>query len=252
MDSSKFKKVDEGNYKKNRKSAKNYRNNKTLNQKNYKNNRSYNKNSYRKNNSSKNNYYKRKENNKLRNSKREYLYSTPDKKNDDGGINFKVIAVVIVILALLGIGAFTALNMLNDISYSSLPSDAVLVYPSDFDFKPDGYYFDDSLCGSLVGTNENGTQLYFLTKEQVFALAYNSNNTFNYSDGIYVTYKTESSIYNDINVVNNIYLENGKQLSVPENYDSTSFIKNSKNIASKTKFCSKTFGYSGDDYYKIY
>ena len=231
MDSSKFKKVDTDYKKKKKKHANNsYQQNQTLN-KNY--------------------YKKRKQNHKLKNSKRNYLYPKQDKKKKRSGINLKIIGVIFLII-IVGLVAFMSINMFDDVSYSALPGDAVLVYPSDFDFKPDAYYFDSTLYGNFVGTNENGTQSYFLTQEQVFILAYNSNNTFNYSNGIYVTYDKESTVYNDINVVKDIYLEDGTRLSVPDDYDSDTFIKNSKKIASNTKFCTKTFGYSGDDYYKIY
>lgn len=230
MDSSKFKKVEAKKEKKHKKRASNSY------QKNYKPNKQY--------------YKKNRHNNKLKKSKQDYLYHREDKKKKNRGINFKAVGIILIILILLFVG-YTSINMLKEVSHSSIPSNAVQLIPSDFDYKTDGYYFDNSLTGNFVGTNQNGTQTYFLSQDQLIALAVYSNNTFNYSDGIYVTYKQESSIYNDINVVEAIYLNDGTQLTIPDDYDTSYFISNSKKIGSSSKYCTKSFGYSGEDYYKV-
>ena len=177
-------------------------------------------------------------------------YYTKNEKKEKGTSKLAIFGIIILILLIIGVG-WTSINMLNHMSYSSLPSEAVLVSPSEFDYKPDGYFFDNTLCGNFVGTNQNGTQTYFLTQNQIFALAYNSNNTFDYSEGIYVTYKREDSLYNGINVVKKMYFADGTEIKIPDGYDGSSFVNQSISIGSNSAYCLNTFGYSGEDHYKV-
>ena len=282
MDSSKFKKVDSGNYRKKKKATnKDYYKKSDYNKSNYKKNNNYKKHNYKKsdnyakgnhnkpkknksNNYKKNRYYNKNnnyrnnqyynsnnQNDNVRTIKDDYIYSTrAQKKENRSWINLKTIGILVLIILLIGIG-FVAINSMGQISVSTLPSNAVIIYPTQFDYKPDGFYFDTSLHGFVIAGDGNATQsAYYLTEDQILALAYYSNNTFDYSKGIYVTYKTESAIYNDVNVVTHMYFEDGTEMKIPDDYDSSYFIKNSIKIGSNSNYCTKSFGYSGDDYYK--
>ena len=240
MDSSKFKKADSGYSKKKNKSTK-------RNHKKKKNNKVKNsKQEFLLNNNMK------KANNRVRNTNDDYYTYRNDRKkekeNNGGKLTIILILIAFIVVGIIG---FLSYDMLTNMSFSSIPNDAVLVAPNDFDYKPDAYYFDNSLYGNFVGTNENGTSTYFLTQKELLALAYNSNNTFNYSEGIYVTYHKNKGMYNEINIVDSLYLRNGTEIGLPEDFDVSSFNENSKQIASRSNYCTKTFGYTGDDYYKI-
>lgn len=240
MDSRKFKKVDSGQYKKKKRSTKH--NHKKKNNNKIKNSKQ----EFLLNNNM------RKTNNRQQNTNGDYYYNKNDyRKNKEKSKGKLTIIIIIIAFILVGLVGFSSYNLISNMSFSNVPKDAVLLAANNFDYKPDAYYFDNSLYGNFVGTNENGTSTYFLTKDQILALAYNSNNTFNYSSGIYATYHKNSGMYNQINIIDSLYLPNGTQITLPEDFDVDSFNENSKQIASRSDYCTKTFGYTGDDYYKI-
>lgn len=232
MDSEKFKKVDD-----HRPKNKKRKNNKKHSNRNY----SKRRNNYREtSHKNRNKQY----NNRIRNYKNETIYNTgQNTPKRDSQVNYKkLIGMCAVLLALIALGIFTG----SLIQQSAVPEDAQLIKPVGFNLTPYGYEWNNQLYGEAI-TTENGTNdSYYFTLRQMAALASDSDNTFNYSDGIYVLFNTNNSM--GVKVVEHIYDRGGHEIIKPDTFDEYDFVSNARFNGRKSPYCLEGFGFSKEEY----
>ena len=208
MDSRKFKKVDNNTPKnKKRKKSLHKKNNYNINNNTYKENKRY--------------------SNKIKKYKKEELQNrTNSKHKKEKKVNYKNILIFCsILLALL-----------------------LLLYKTNsITFEVVHYMVDNTLYGKAIVTDENGTNSsYYFTLNQMAALAKDSNNKFNYSDGLYVSYNRNNS--KNIKIVDRIYSSNGKEIIKPDNFDEYEFIANARFYGRESPYCLDGFGFTEEEY----
>lgn len=226
MDSRKFKKV-ENNTPKNKKRKKSLhkKNNYNINNNTYKENKRY--------------------SNKIKKYKKEELQNrTNNKHKKEKKVNYKNILIFCsILLALIVMGIFGT-NLLHK---SMMPEGTELIKPVGFNLTPYGYEWNNTLYGKAIVTDENGTNSsYYFTLNQMAALAEDSNNKFNYSDGLYVSYNRNNS--KNIKIVDHIYSSNGKEIIKPDNFDEYEFIANARFYGRESPYCLDGFGFTEEEY----
>lgn len=232
MDSRKFKKVE--NQKPKNKKRKNNKKHK---------NRNYSK---RQNNYLETNHKNRNKhnNNKIRNYKDETIYNTRQNRHKkDNQINYgKLLGMCAVLIALIVLGIFAGTLM----QQSAIPEDAQLIKPVGFNLTPYGYEWNNHLYGEAI-TSENATNdSYYFTLRQMAALASYSDNSFNFSDGLYVSYNTNNS--RGLKVVEHIYDKSGKEIIKPDDFDEYDFVTNARFLGRNSPYCLEGFGFTKEEY----
>ena len=224
MDSRKFKKADNNTPKnKKRKHKKHKKRNYNIKQDNYRHNKN--------------------QNNKIKHYKKEEIQNIkPLKHKKETKINYRNILILCAVLfAIIFMLVFT--NSL--IQKSNIPEDAELIKPVGFNLTPYGYEWNNKLYGEAVVTDENDTNsTYYFSLNQMAALASASDNTFNYTNGIYVTYNTSRNR----KIVTNIYSLNGKEIIKPDDFDEYDFLTNSRFLGRESPYCLEGFGFTAEEY----
>ncbi|RAP49553.1 MAG: hypothetical protein BZ138_07545 [Methanosphaera sp. rholeuAM270] len=152
---------------------------------------------------------------------------------------FKLLIIILVVI--LG---FSMLSTI--IGNYKLPDNAELIYPSQFNFTPYGYEWNKDLYGYCIAEDANDSQSrYYFTLSQMAALADYSDNSFNYSRGLYVNY-TYDERYNVI-VVDRIFDSNKNEI-VKFNYDEYDFSKNARFLCRNSSYCTDDFGFTPEEY----
>jgi hypothetical protein len=192
------------------------------------------------NNTPKNKKSKRKNNHKKTlNKNNEYIKRKEHKKSN----NKKIISIIGLLLLLVIAGLFVG----NAIFNSYVMGDAVLIKPTGFNLTPYGYSWDNEIYGYAIATDENGTQsTYYFTLDQMAALASESSNTYDFSDGIYVSYNNNNS--KNYNLVSNIYKKNGDEIVKPAGFDTYNFVSNARFIGKESDYCMEGFGFTEKEY----
>ncbi|WP_323736077.1 hypothetical protein PXD04_09355 [Methanosphaera sp. ISO3-F5] len=159
-------------------------------------------------------------------------------------INYINIIKIILIVLVIFIAGSTVLTWIYD---ANVPGNAEVVYPTQFNFTPYGYDFNNQLYGNcMVKDSNNTTSYYYFTLEQVAALAYHSKNTFNYTSGIYINYTYDEK--SNVKVVDKMVDKDKKIIRLPNNYDLESFKQNSRFIGRESQYCTDDFGFSPKEY----
>lgn len=209
------------------------------------------KNKKRKNRHKKNNFNKKQNksqynkhyNNKIKRYKQEEIQNrTQIKHKKETKVNYKnIIIVCVVLLAIIIMGAFAT----SLIQKSNIPEDAELIKPIGFNLTPYGYEWNNKIYGEAIVTDENGTNsTYYFSLNQMAALASASDNTFNYTDGIYVTYNYS----NNRKIVSHIYSLNSKEIVKPDDFDVYDFLTNARFLGRKSPYCLEGFGFTAEEY----
>lgn len=232
MDSKKFKKIDSHTPKnKKRKKSNKHKN------RNYSRNKNYSTESIHKN-------HNIRYNNNVKNYKNDTIYNTnKNRKRSDNNINYSKllgIGAVIIVLIVLGLFAGTLIQT------SSIPEDAQLIKPVGFNMTPYGYEWNNQLYGEAVTTQNSTNDSYFFTLNQMAALASASDNTFNFTDGIYVSYNINNS--RGVKVVERVYDSKGKEIITPEDFDLYDFVSNARFFGRNSPYCLEGFGFSQEEY----
>ncbi len=159
-------------------------------------------------------------------------------------INYKtIISVAILLLILLAV----IISTYNLVQKSTMDPDAELVKPVGFNLTPYGYKWNKELYGMCIAENENNTNsTYYFTLEQMAALASDSSNTFNYTDGLYLSYNTNNS--DGVKIVQHIYKTNYKEIKKPENFDEYSYVTNARFLGRESPYCFEGFGFTQEEY----
>lgn len=232
MDSRKFKKIDDHTPKnKKRKNTSKHKN------RNYSRNKNNHKETIHKNH---NIHY----NNNVKNYKNDTIYSTHQKrKKSDKQINYaKILGVCAVLIALIAIGLFAG----TLIQTASIPNDAQLIKPVGFNLTPYGYDWNNQLYGEAVVSQNATNDSYYFTLNQMAALASASDNTFNFTDGIYVSYNTNNS--RGVKVVEHVYDAKGKEIIKPDKFDEYDFVSNARFTGRNSPYCLEGFGFTKEEY----
>lgn len=231
MDSRKFKKVND--HKPKNKKRKNHKKNKN---RNYSRNKNNSRETIHKNHNI--NY-----NNNIKNYKNDTIYSTHQKRKSDKQINYSKImgiGAVIVVLIVLGLFAGTLIQT------SSIPQDARMIKPVGFNMTPYGYDWNNQLYGEAITTENATNDSYYFTLNQMAALASASDNTFNFTDGIYVLYNTNNS--RGIKVVEHVYDSKGNEIIKPDDFDEYDFVSNARFTGRNSPYCLEGFGFTKEEY----
>lgn len=160
--------------------------------------------------------------------------------------NKKKIKVILILLAV-----FLSITI---ISNSTAADDNVTVKVpikvNEFGFSREPLPFNQELYGYIDGTdflNKNHT--YYVTDEQMAGLYYASNKTFEYQDGLTVTYHKEDEdiMYGNI-IVDNIYLPDGTPIEPVTGVECEEFLNNSVEIGKDCDLCDKYFGLTTSEF----
>ena len=135
----------------------------------------------------------------------------------------------------------------SSLHFGSVPEGAVLVYPSEFNLTPYGYDWNKDLYGYCDGVDESGSRVrYYFTLEQMAALYKRSHESFNFSDGIYVTLSNESD--SRARIAGRVYNSRGHELVKPYDFDEHKFLEDARFIGRNNSFCSRGFGFTPQEY----
>lgn len=187
----------------------------------------------------------KKHQNKIKRFKQEEIYARPESKHKkEKKVNYKNILILASIILTLIVMVIFGTSLIQK---SNIPQDAELIKPVGFNLTPYGYEWNKDLYGKAIVTDEKGTNsTYYFTLTQMAALASHSDNSFNYSDGIYVTYNTNNS--DNVKIVENIYTTNGIKIIKPKNYDEYEFISNARFSGRESPYCFDGFGFTEEEY----
>ena len=222
MDSRKFKKVDTNTPKNKKRKNKHKKKNYNINQ-----------------NRSQYKHY----NNKIKHYKQEEIQNrTQLKHKKETKVNYKNIIIFCAVLLAIVIMSISTISLIQK---SHIPEDAELIKPVGFNLTPYGYEWNNQLYGEAIVTDENGTNSsYYFSLNQMAALASASDNTFNYTDGIYVTYNYSKNR----KIVSHIYSSDGKEIIKPDNFDEYDFVTNARFLGRESPYCLDGFGFTAEEY----
>lgn len=159
-------------------------------------------------------------------------------------INYGNIIKLVLVVLIIFIAGSTVITMIQD---SNLPQNAEVIYPSQFNFTPYGYEWNNQLYGNCRASDSNDSEeYYYFTLEQMAALAYHSKNTYNYSDGIYINYTYDEN--NGIKVVDSMCDNDKNKILKPINYDIYDFLENSRFLGRNSEYCTDDFGFTPEEY----
>lgn len=159
-------------------------------------------------------------------------------------INYKMIILIAAAILLVFIVGSAVFTMIQN---SNLPENGEIIYPTQFNFTPYGYKFNNELYGNCLATNSNNSEdYYYFTLEQMSALAYHSKNSFNYSEGIYINYTIDEN--NGIKIVDKICDKDKKTIMKPASYDQYEFSQNARFLARDSEYCTDDFGFTPEEY----
>lgn len=162
------------------------------------------------------------------------------------GLRFDFKNILVFFGALVVVCGVVAV-LASSLHFSSVPEGAVLVYPSEFNLTPYGYDWNKDLYGYCDGVDESGSRVrYYFTLEQMAALYKRSHESFNYSDGIYVTLSNESD--SRARIAGKVYNSRGHELIKPYYFDEQKFLEDARFIGRNNTFCSKGFGFTAQEY----
>lgn len=116
-------------------------------------------------------------------------------------------------------------------------------------FSHEALPFNQELYGYIDANDSLGnTHTYYVTDEQMTGLYIFSNKTFEYPDGLYLSYHRED---NDIMfgnfVVDHIYLKDGTEIKSVNGSQRDEFVNDSVNIGKECKWCEEYFGLSTEE-----
>lgn len=113
----------------------------------------------------------------------------------------------------------------------------------EFDFDRYGLPMDSKLYGWITGTTSDGKEhTYYVTKDQMAGLYYSSGKTFEFNEGLDLTYHRVDNGNSGNYIVDHIYLPNGTDVKPVGGEDSDVFAANSVQIGKNCKLCSSEFG----------
>ena len=159
-------------------------------------------------------------------------------------INYWVIIKYLIIIFIIFMVGSTVFTMMRD---SNMPSNAEVIYPTKFYLTPYGYEWNNQLYGNCTATNSNNsTDNYYFTLEQMAALASHSDNTYNYSNGIYINYTIDEK--SGVKVVDKMVDMDKKTIRKPANMDMLKFSENARFISRESPYITSDFGFTSKEY----
>lgn len=144
---------------------------------------------------------------------------------------FGILIILILLLALSGGSNDKATNN-------------VTIQIKELDMDRYGLAFDNSLYG-WIDTTDN--ESYYLTLNQFASLYYGSAETFEYPDGLIVSYHVQDNGGNGLKVVDKMYYVNGSEIPSVNNENETLFGANSPMIGANNPYCAEDFGLTAEE-----
>ncbi len=124
----------------------------------------------------------------------------------------------------------------------------VPVKVNEYGFSREPLPFNQELYGYLDANDTLGNMhTYYLTDEQMAGLYYASNKTFDYPEGLILSYHLEEigdSIFYGNYIVDHIYLPDGSEIQPVTGAQRDEFVNNSVNIGKECSFCEEYFGWT--------
>lgn len=156
-------------------------------------------------------------------------------------INNKLYSGVILFIVIL-----LSITMVSSCSATDNTSIKVPITVQEFGFSHEPLAFNQDLYGYMDANDSMGhTHTYYVTDEQMAGLYYSSNKTFEYPDGLYVTYHHEDDdiMFGNF-IIDHIYLKDGTEIQPVSGLERDEFVNNSVNIGKECQLCSEYFGLS--------
>ncbi|WP_292475412.1 hypothetical protein [Methanosphaera sp.] len=160
--------------------------------------------------------------------------------NNNENKNKKIIGgCCLLIIIIFAFAMFTGNNTTHENTTEKEP-----ITVKELDFDRYGLAFDTSLYGWIDGTDSNGKgHNFYVTKDQMAGLYYGSGKTFDFPDGLVITYhNVHDGTETGNDVVDHIYWPNGTEISPVGGEDSDVFAANSVSIGKQFKVCAEDFG----------
>lgn len=162
------------------------------------------------------------------------------KKNND-----KLILGVVCIALIMIVLALTIID--ENITHNNNTNEKEHITIKEFSFQRDGLPLNETLYGWIDAKDSLGQEhTYYLTKEQMTGIYLASNKTFEFSDGLDVTYHKTEDLGNII--VDHIYLPNGIEIKPIGGKIADMFTNNSVTIGKTSKYCDEYFGLTMEEF----
>lgn len=157
-------------------------------------------------------------------------------KLKDGKILSGILLLLLIILSVTMISSCSAADNNTEVK--------VPVTINEFGFSREPLPFNQDLYGYIDANDSLGqSRTYYVNNEQMAGLYYFSNKTFDYPDGLYLTYHhmDDDLMFGNV-IVDHIYLKDGTEIQPVSGPELDEFVNNSVNIGKECEWCDDYFG----------